>query len=166
MSKLPKEINKEQLSKFLRENSKDIKDFVGSAHSGYLIILKEPTTFPDNKRYNKIFVRDYTDFNGDVLISGIKNNKIGNGDSITVKGLEEKKFFNFFDNIEKDIQSDEFINTKLPKQRKEPRENEEYISPSNNNIIHCTCGGHYVNRQRDKKEHEKTQKHRKYFHNH
>ena len=34
--------------------------------------------------------------------------------------------------------------------------------PQSNNIVYCSCGGHYVNRNADRKAHETTLKHKKF----
>jgi hypothetical protein len=40
--------------------------------------------------------------------------------------------------------------------------NTHTLTPQSNNVVQCGCGGHYINRSGDKKEHEKTAKHRKW----
>jgi hypothetical protein len=102
MTNLPKQINKEQLNNFLKENAKGIEEYADSIRSGYIIELKEPVIFPDNKKYNKIFIRDYTDIDGIVFINGIKYKHIDNeGINVKVKGFKDKDIYNFFKNLKK-----------------------------------------------------------------
>lgn len=164
----PDSMPKQQFGKFIEDYAKKIDKYEDQSKSGYIVTFKKPALFPSNRKYDKVFIGDQVDYRGMMYVDGLSRNQINkNNDTLIVVGFESSNPFmekyaiqRFFDNIDTNI-----LLNRLKQREEQRKEDEEYgIHPKN--VIHCVCGGHYINTVGDRKEHEKTQKHRKYFHKH